>query len=258
MQLFTIGTIMLNMDGTPKLDTNTGKEVLTYNNHHIMSYARAWTGFDRQKRRGNIELSGGNVNRIDPLNLVAEYRDVFPKINLENGFIGDGFPLCTDLPEKSFLRKGATYRLLGSSSTLQLTTTPPYWRKFDPLVKYIRLDTSSNLYNELCQPSTVGGTDCNYENEVTLTSNLECFDQECKVDTLNLLEVSDKVFYEYVRQPCVELTFFENARTITYPYRNLDMCADPKTIIAREACCSKSETEIFARDGKFFVVMKRT
>jgi len=114
MQLFTVGLTMLNMDGSPIKDPVTGHEILTYENEHVMSYARAWTGFDRQFGRGNIELSGGNPNRIDPMQLHAEWRDVYPKIHLENGYIGDGYPLCVDLPDKEFLRKGAKYRLLGS------------------------------------------------------------------------------------------------------------------------------------------------
>ncbi len=44
MQLFSIGMIKLNMDGTPALDDD-GNEVLTYTNDEIEEYARAWTGF---------------------------------------------------------------------------------------------------------------------------------------------------------------------------------------------------------------------
>ena len=42
MQLFTIGTVLLDMDGTPKLDPDTGKEILSYTNEQIQSFARAW------------------------------------------------------------------------------------------------------------------------------------------------------------------------------------------------------------------------
>lgn len=44
MQLFSIGLIKLNMDGSPELDDG-GREVLTYTNEEIEEYARAWTGF---------------------------------------------------------------------------------------------------------------------------------------------------------------------------------------------------------------------
>ena len=46
MQLFTIGLIRLNMDGSPVRDPDTGMPLPTYNNDHIMNYAKAWTGFD--------------------------------------------------------------------------------------------------------------------------------------------------------------------------------------------------------------------
>ena len=45
MQLFTIGTTMLNMDGSQIIDPVTGGAQLTYTNEHIMSFARAWVSF---------------------------------------------------------------------------------------------------------------------------------------------------------------------------------------------------------------------
>ena len=56
MQLFTIGTFILNQDGTPKLDPATGQPIPTYTNEDIMNFARGWTNFeDREKERDNIE-----------------------------------------------------------------------------------------------------------------------------------------------------------------------------------------------------------
>ena len=46
MQLFSIGLIKLNIDGTARLDS-TGKPIATYNNDDITEYARVWTGFRR-------------------------------------------------------------------------------------------------------------------------------------------------------------------------------------------------------------------
>jgi uncharacterized protein (DUF1800 family) len=54
MQLFSVGLVLLNNDGTPKLDEN-GKEILTYTNNQITEYARVWTGFRAAFARGNIE-----------------------------------------------------------------------------------------------------------------------------------------------------------------------------------------------------------
>ena len=55
-----------------------------------------------------------NDKFIDPMKLDQATRDKFPKTNLVGGYIGDHVPLCEDLPSKHHLRKGATYRALGS------------------------------------------------------------------------------------------------------------------------------------------------
>ena len=69
-----------------------------------MSFAKAWTGFDAQERRGNLERASDN--QLDPMRIEAPWRDRFPKTNLYGGYIGDFFPLCVDFAEKMFLRKG--------------------------------------------------------------------------------------------------------------------------------------------------------
>jgi len=43
MQLFTIGLVELNLDGTPKLD-NQGNEIPTYTNHEVGEFAKIFTG----------------------------------------------------------------------------------------------------------------------------------------------------------------------------------------------------------------------
>jgi uncharacterized protein (DUF1800 family) len=65
MQLFSIGLDMLNMDGTPQLDED-GNPIPTYDNSDIQSFARAWTGFQSQARRGNTEA---RVHRVEPMNI---------------------------------------------------------------------------------------------------------------------------------------------------------------------------------------------
>jgi uncharacterized protein (DUF1800 family) len=54
MQLFSIGLYMLNNDGTHVLDQD-GNPISTYSNDDITEYARLWTGFQGQSKRGNIE-----------------------------------------------------------------------------------------------------------------------------------------------------------------------------------------------------------
>ena len=63
MQLFSIGLFELNMDGTRKLDPD-GNPIPTYDDSDIRSFARAWTGFIPQQRRGNVEAE---TSRLDPM-----------------------------------------------------------------------------------------------------------------------------------------------------------------------------------------------
>jgi len=249
MQLFSIGTVLLNSDGTAQLDND--EQVLTYTNDHIQSYARAWTGFDYQSRRGNIERSDNNPNRIDPMDVIGEYRDVFPKIDLSNGYIGDRYPLCVDLPPLQFLRKGSVYRLLGSSTLLQLQANPnSRFLKVDVTSKSIALDSSSELYDKLCNAN--GGSTCNYDSKVVLDENLSCNGDECDVDTLTFVEVGDGVYFEYVRQPCVELSFYNNGKTVTTQNRDDELCENPNLPVAGEFCSSTmTKTRAEAKNCKY-------
>lgn len=109
MQLFSMGINKLNLDGTPVLNEN-GNMVLAYTNDDIESFARAWTGFDLQPRRSNIE---GRDNRLDPMKIEPLWRDRFPKSDSTGGYIGDRYVKCEDIPAKAFLKKNAKFRFLG-------------------------------------------------------------------------------------------------------------------------------------------------
>jgi len=63
-------------------------------------------------RRGNYEEKDPNtVNWNDPMVLKDGQRhDWFPKKDLLDGWIGDRYPLCSDLPPKAFLKNGAVYK----------------------------------------------------------------------------------------------------------------------------------------------------
>ena len=65
MQLFSIGLVHLNIDGTPKLD-NHGQQQLTYSNDDIMEYSRAWTGFGERilQRILHDQLPGSLIHCI--------------------------------------------------------------------------------------------------------------------------------------------------------------------------------------------------
>jgi hypothetical protein len=170
------------------------------------------------------------------MKIEALWRDKFPKSDLLGGYIGDGYPLCVDLPSKMFLRKGATYRLLGASSSPELMEDVSNF-KTDPTVKKFVLDAASLLKAQLCNQDSQGF--CQFGNSVTLASNLNCTAAECDADTLRVVEVVPGIHYEYVRPPCVEQVFYRNAKKLIYRERWADAsCANPLLPYASEACCS--------------------
>ena len=78
------------------------------------------------EHRGNIESEDGE-NNVDPMKILTEYRDVFPKMGLNGQYVGDKYPLCSDTPKHRFLKKGAKYLLLGSSSNSEHLDNPEEW-----------------------------------------------------------------------------------------------------------------------------------
>ena len=232
MQLFTMGLNKLNMDGSFKLD-NDDNTILAYTNDDIESLSRVWTGFDLQSRRGNME---GWDNRIDPMRIIPEWRDRFPKSDTTNGYIGDHYPLCVDFPLRSFLRQGATYRFLGSSSLPKLVSDPADFTRQDNIERLV-LTESSSLRSLLCSEDSDGV--CQFQNSVTLSSNYECTGIECDVDVVRVVQVESNAFYEYVPPPCVNMAFFNDPAKISPRYStDKVMCADPSLAVASEACCS--------------------
>lgn len=193
MQLFSIGLWQLNPDGTRELDAS-GEPIASYDTDDIVSMSKAWTGFDRQLPRENIESrsrrprGGGDyqpsVNQIDPLQIKPAWRDPFPKMNLYDGYIGDGYTLCADLPANTFLLKGARYLYLGSSP-LSLQQTDPSWYAAEG-GQTLRLDPSSSaLYRRLCNGDGTGS--CRFESEVVLDESLGCDGVECLAESASLL-----------------------------------------------------------------------
>jgi len=244
MQLFTIGVHKLNMDGTLLLDSS-GLPILTYDNTDIQNFARAWTGFTEQPSRRNFE----SMDSVDPMRIEGPWRDSFPKMNLDGkGYIGDKVPLCVDLPQYQFLRKGAKYRLLGSSKYPQLHHQPQWWLGAGVEVTGFQLPTGSNLFSRLC--NGLAGN-CNFQPEITLTSNLNCVGVECNVDEMRLVRVQSNppVFYEYLRPACVEMAFYRDGKSIwkSLRYGNDSMCANPNLPIARDACCDSDNAGVGGR-----------
>lgn len=242
MQLFSFGMIKLNMDGSPVRD-ESGNTIATYTNDLIMSLAKVWTGFDSQLSRGNIEDQYDDGNKLDPMRIVPDWRDKFPKRDLNEGYLGDGYPLCSDItamPSSMFLNRGATYRLLGSSSLPELVDDPAIFATDPDVVKFV-LHDSSALKAELCQDN---GNGCEYPNKVTLATNLSCTDgsswgasNECDVETVRVVQVAPDIHYEYLPPACVYQPFFNDAVKLTRRDGAQTICADERVAVAQEACC---------------------
>ena len=119
----------------------------TYDNDDILEFARVWTGFVAAAPRGNIESMHQGVmngaNDIDPMRIVGASRDAFPKMDLYDGYLGDGYPLCRDAPPRRFLRKGAAYSYLGHTSL-------PRQQSGRNGSGFLALSTASALYRTLC------------------------------------------------------------------------------------------------------------
>ena len=86
-----------------------------------MNFARIWTVSVRTLSTGFENRLSAQTNPLDPMAVDAVARDYLPKAT-HGGYIGDGYPLCTSMPERSFLRKGATFSYRGYSLPPDLPT----------------------------------------------------------------------------------------------------------------------------------------
>lgn len=258
MQLFSIGLFELNIDGTRKVDPSTGEDMPTYTNEDIMDHARVWTGYAYEDIRGNIgdqQGQGGAINLIDPMKLDAKKRDKFPKMTLDKNYLGDVYPLCSELPKQSFLRKGSKFRFHGPVSSYG-ELHDIYEKDADTTKTHFTPDEqSSGLYKALCGPKS--GGKCTFPSAVTLKEDLVCVgDVECGADTIRSIKMVDGdsvVFYTYVDPPCVYLSFFDDGQVQNNRY-NLQ-CADPSIVTAAGfACCRSRETlDALCPEGSGFV-----
>ena len=246
MQLFTIGLWKLNDDGTQKLDEH-GQPIMTYTNDDIVTFSRAWTGHDRQAKRRNIENSDGDAeggrNNLDPMWINPEWRDPFPKLDLNGGYIGDSYPLCVEAPSRAFLRNGTRWSFIGTQLTYYM------WLSYEANALTLD-DPSSPLHQAICSRASSGA--CELRSEVLLPTDLSlgCDASsvwtECKVDTARLVKFVDgnrTAYYEWKRPACVEFPFYENAKVVTVTNSgSREMCADPQAAVGASCCRVSSST----------------
>ena len=249
MQLFSIGLIELHSNGTEVLDGSTGHQIHTYSNDDITEYARLWTGFKTQALRGNIE-EASRTNAIDPMAIALEARDSLPKMGLNRQYIGDGLPLCEDLPDQHFLKQGATYRLLGASSGPNLINEPESWAR-ENKGNRLRLDGTSALLEAICG-QLAQGDQCRWEAVVVLDKDLQCSGVECEIEAPRVVQVADDVFYEYTRVPCSQLSFYDGQAIL--PYGGALSCENPSILGSGGAnCCSQTSMEGDGESFEYFI-----
>jgi uncharacterized protein (DUF1800 family) len=102
MQLFTIGLVQLNPDGTPKLDSE-GNEIPTYDNDDIHEMAKVFTGLAGAQRsdgsNGRFDYDPGQVNLALPMVLYPVEHDITEKTIINNTVLPSGRSGITDLEE---------------------------------------------------------------------------------------------------------------------------------------------------------------
>ena len=237
MQLFSIGLVKLNIDGTPIKD-GAGNPINTYTNDDITEYARAWTGFVQQGPRGNFEEREQGNNSIDPMKINIKWRDHQPKMGLDGKYIGDGYPLCSDLSKNVFLQKGAKWRLLGKSKSSNDQNFLRLDEEADNIVVSV-LDPSSVLLGKLCEARN---GQCTFPGVVVIDSTLSCTGIECSIDKMSVIQIQSggsTIHYEFVQPPCVHFPFFSEGKRISKSRSGSSngICVDVNSAIAAEACC---------------------
>ena len=171
--------------------------------------------------------------------------------------------LCANLPSKHFIKKGATFQLLGSSGRPESHKDPELWTTRPDFYR-LEIESSSPLYAKLCEADSNG--DCTLPAKVVLSDNL-VYDEMAKtgaeyaVDTIRTVRMkvgSTSIWYEYIRQPCVEHSFYRDAKRVSqgetksgYVEKEASMCANPLLEVAT-SMCSNAGWETSERDGLIY------
>eukprot|EP00937_MAST-01D_sp_MAST-1D-sp2_P000967 g967.t1 len=282
MQLFSMGVWQLHDDGTQVKDPITGRAKLTYDMDDVASLAGAWTGFRLQQSRGNIEHANDKTspNFVDPMRIDANWRDRFPKRAPGGGFIGDQYPLCTDLPARTHMRKGARYRYIGGPEPEK----QPGVDSIATTTRNLRLKPASKLFKALCNApiaSVAEEPHCHLKSEVVLSDDLPCGIEsvapgeatECSVDAPRVVALPGvgatspdgrmDVYYEYIRPPCTHLAVLADDqaalltsrwglsdKAATVRYQAKAVCANKFDVAASVVCCNKPSESAMQSETK--------
>ena len=96
MQLFTIGLVELDIDGTPRLDA-MGQPIPTYSQPVIEGFAHAYTGWSYAGAPSLPQARPTPQNQVVPMQLYAAYHDTGPKLVLGGVTIPAGQSGAQDL-----------------------------------------------------------------------------------------------------------------------------------------------------------------
>ncbi|KNC53335.1 twin-arginine translocation domain-containing protein [Thecamonas trahens ATCC 50062] len=243
MQLFSIGLVELNDDGTPKRDA-AGNELPTYGQEDIVDYARVWTGFEGYTYRRNLIGTPEQDVGADAMLINPVYHDRMPKLRLASaggGYIGDTYPICDELPGKPWLNKGARYTLVGPTSGSSYLDGNEH--RLEPLTPVS--DGSSGLFEALCG-RMAPGSPCTFPAAPVLQETVPCVgNQECDAGEVVTVKIIDPIgnvsmYYRANSVPCVRLAFFNGGETVSSRYHRT--CANPVTPAAMPLCCSPTNT----------------
>jgi len=132
MQLFTLGTDMLNQDGSLQLDGN-GNTIQPYTETQVQAFARAYTGWTYALAGGAspTKYPNNTADYVDPMASVAAYHDTTSKILL-NG---------TVLPAGQTAQQDLTGAL---TNIFNHTNVPPFVCK--QLIQHLVTSTPSPAY----------------------------------------------------------------------------------------------------------------
>lgn len=95
LQLFTIGTTLLNMDGTEQLDTNN-QPLPSYDNNDISELSKIFTGLTWADRTNFGRNARRDTSYLAPMQMMNDYHEPGPKTMID-GTIIDNTPVNGDL-----------------------------------------------------------------------------------------------------------------------------------------------------------------
>ena len=177
-------------------------------------------------------------------------------MNLFRGYVGDTYPLCTDLGARTFLRKGARFRYLGERHPVPELSHGTDWSTIsgatrDNAPPFAPDPSQSALYAALCDADLAGR--CRFRSAVTLNASLACHGVECGVETIRVVTIvhsGSEYHFEYMPPACVAFGFLETGEGRYVESLKDDtlqdrLCMEPGLAVGAAACCVPASNGCF-------------